>query len=204
MEMPTEIKLFLEKRQKGIQSPCDVCSSTCCNGPGFAIIENVLQIFDLYTKGQLARDDFDFEVGLNLSQFIMKYFDRTTLNNRLMAFFPKMISENNRLLSIPPWNFWEARDYIVKRETSYGCIFLERKRTGINDFNNRCILHNTEINDIVTQKPIDCLFLYCNLPSNIIKPTETESALWFSLVDYYFSGSIQKFNQLCPDLVGTP
>lgn len=103
---------FLEKRKSGKVASCDSCNSSCCNGPGFAILENVIEIYKLYSEGLLKRDDFTFDSGLNLSQFVYKYFDRAILNGKLLVFFPKMLSENNRLITVPPWNYWNARDYI--------------------------------------------------------------------------------------------
>lgn len=200
MEIPLPIKTFLDERKKGTRSPCENCNSICCKGPGFAILENVLAIYNLYQKDLLIRNDFIFEKGLTLSAFIFKYFDRTILNGKLLVFFPKILSDNKRLLSIPPWNFWQARDYIMKREKAYGCIFLDHIYLKDNNTPNKCILHDDIVNEFVTQKPIDCLFLHCTDKSDIVIPTDSESALWFSLIDYHFRDSINRFNNMCPDI----
>lgn len=200
MELPNSIIDFLEKRKSGRATSCDLCNSKCCNGPGFAIIENVIEIYNLYNNNLLHREDYVFESGLNISQFIYKYFDRTVLNGKLMVFFPKMLSEDDRLMNIPPWNYWNARDYIKKREKSLGCIFLKHKQILSDMSENRCILHSTETNKL-NQKPIDCLFLFCDNQRNIVKPTDTESSYWFALLDYNFPESEERFKQMCPDLI---
>lgn len=200
MDLPESIRSFLDKRQAGIVASCDSCNAGCCNGPGFAILENVIEIYKLYNTGKLKRSDFDFTEGLNLSQFVYKYFDRTVLNGKLLVFFPKMISDNNRLLNIPPWNFWDARDYIKKRERSLGCIFLEHKQYNSDLSENKCILHHTQEQNQLNEKPIDCLFLFCRTKRNIVKPSDTESSYWFALLDYSFPNSKDRFKQLCPDI----
>lgn len=57
MEMPFEIIDFITERQKGTKPQCQFCNSNCCNGPGFAILENVLNIYQRYTNGLLIRKD---------------------------------------------------------------------------------------------------------------------------------------------------
>ncbi len=42
MLLPNSIKEFLDNRPNGITAPCKSCNSNCCNGSGFAILENVL------------------------------------------------------------------------------------------------------------------------------------------------------------------
>ena len=200
MILPNSLKEFLNNRQNGITAPCESCNSYCCNGPGFAILENVLEIYNIYITGKLNRSDYEFKSDLTLSQFVFSYFDRVVLNNSLLVFFPKMLTQDKRLISVPPWNYWQARDYIKKREKSYGCIFLERLHDVENDTqSNNCILHSDTENEI-NQKPIDCVFLYCKTLKKIEKPSLVESDRWFSLLDSNFPNSKDRFYQLCPDL----
>lgn len=110
-----------------------------------------------------------------------------------------MLSKDKRLISVPPWNYWQARDYIKKREKSYGCIFLERLQIENDTQSNNCILHSDARNEI-NQKPNDCIFLYCKTPKKIEKPIPVETNLWFSLLDFNFPNSQERFKQLCPDL----
>lgn len=201
MQMPELIKTFLEVRYSNSNSPCDMCDSSCCNGPGFAILENVIEIYNLYANNKIQNGGCHFEKGLTLSQFIFKYFDRTIVNGKLLVFFPKMISENDFLISVPPWNFWEARDYLKKRQKSYGCIFLSKKQINDELKNNFCTLHNVNYENEISAKPIDCVFLVCTGIRNIQKPDQTTSTYWFSLLDYCFPNSIERFNQLCPDII---
>ena len=42
------------------EQDCLACSSPCCSQGGFAILENVIQVYDRYKAGRLKRDDFDF------------------------------------------------------------------------------------------------------------------------------------------------
>lgn len=198
--IPSAIKDFLTDREKRSNSPCQQCNSACCNGPGFGLLENVLKIYERYANGQLTRNDYQFESGLTLSQFIFKYFDRTILDGRLLVFLPKTLTSNG-LNSVPPWNFWKSREYIHKRSPSLGCIFLSKKQIPEDLSPNSCILHSGEASKDVTEKPIDCTFLVCNGIRNVQNPSQTETALWFSLLDYHFPNSIERFNLLCPDII---
>lgn len=200
MALPHQIIEFLAEREKNSNSPCHQCNAACCNGPGFALLENVLQIYNLYTAGGLIREGHSFDSELTLSQFVFKYFDRTIINGRLLVFFPKTLSEGG-LNSVPPWNYWKSREYLNKRSASFGCIFLAKKQTPGDLSSNRCILHNEQARGEMTEKPIDCTFLVCNGLRNVKAPTETETSLWFSLLDYHFPNSIERFNALCPDIV---
>lgn len=199
-QLPNPIVEFLSERERKSDSPCHQCNSACCNGPGFGLLENVLQIYQRYTEGTLIRTDYSFEFGLSLSQFIFKYFDRTILNGNLLVFFPKTLSETG-LNSVPPWNFWKSREYLVKRNPSFGCVFLMKKQTLSDNSNNYCILHTDQATTSITEKPIDCSFLICNGLKNVQEPSGTETNLWLSLLDYHFPNSIVRFNQLCPDIV---
>jgi hypothetical protein len=201
MEIPVKLTEYLTERQLNENSPCEICNSSCCNGPGFAIFENVTKIYERYSKGTLARSDYEFEKNLSLSQFIFRYFDRAVINERLLVFFPKVIMDDNKLISVPPWNFWESRKYLFKRTKSCGCIFLNKKQESKDLSVNGCILHNEKYKSEITEKPIDCLFLYCNGLRNVINPSQTETNLWFSLLDHSFQNSSERFNEMFPELM---
>lgn len=201
MNIPAAIESFLTERNKRSDSPCKQCNAACCHGPGFAILENVIKIYAKYTRGALQRDDFTFKPNLSLSQFIFQFFDRTIINGRLLVFFPKTLSENGGLNSVPPWQFWEARDYLNKRNPAFGCVFLAKKKASGDLSYNYCLLHNSKMNSEITEKPNDCTFLICAGLRNVQKPTNTESGMWFSLLDFYFPDSIERFNKMCPDIV---
>lgn len=199
MNLPAEISEFIEGRENDGESPCLACNSSCCNGPGFAILENVTMIYELYMNDKLTRSDYIFEKGLSFCCFVFKYFDITVINDKLLVFFPKMISDKDRLITVPPWNFWQSRDYIIKREKSYGCIFLKKKQLENDTSPNYCLLHNGSTNEL-SEKPIDCLFLQCSEVKKIKNPTGDESRDWFDLLDKHFPNSKERFNLLCPKL----
>jgi len=201
MDLPENISNFIHARKANDIPPniCDTCNSSCCKGPGFALFENIVYIYNLYTLNHLQRNNYSFETNLSLESFIYKYFDRVLFNGSLLAFFPKILSENNELISVPPWNYYQSRDYIYKRKSNFGCIFLENNWDSDN-INNHCILHSNNLYSEITQKPIDCVFLMCSSTNSIIKPTNRESNLWISLLDYYFPNSFENFKQLFPSI----
>lgn len=201
MELPKTIKDFLQSRivEGFSEETCKACTKTCCTGSGFAILENILEIHKIYSNEGLRREDYVFDKGLSLRDFICKYFDRVTFNNAFLAFFPKCLTRGNELISIPPWNYYAGRDYIQNRKENFGCVFLNKK--SYKDVNGyRCILHNNDSMARVTQKPIDCVFLTCDEKGQIIKPKLNESNLWFALLDYHFPNSRDRFLQLCPNM----
>jgi hypothetical protein len=161
----------------------------------------VLEIYKRYASGLLTGSAVRFETGLTLSQFIFKFFDRAVLNSRLLVFFPKTMSETGGLNSVPPWSYWEAREYLKKRNKSLGCIFLAKHQFIDDASHNHCTLHNENVSSELTAKPIDCTFLICDGIRNIQKPNPSETNLWFSLLDFYFPNSVERFNQLCPDII---
>jgi hypothetical protein len=204
LELPTPIVDFLAERSKNSNSPCGQCNAACCSGAGFALLENIQEIYKKYQVGGLKDGAVKFEPGLTLSQFIHKYFDRVVFNNSLQAFFPKTIAEDGGFNSIPPWNYYEARKYLEKRKKSYGCIFLA-KRQAVDDLShNYCTLHNEKFCSEITEKPIDCAFLNCTGLRAVKAPSVQETQLWFALLDFHFPGSTQRFQMLCPDIANEP
>jgi Fe-S-cluster containining protein len=200
MLLPDKIKDFLKEKQSNASSPCTLCNAACCYGPGFAILENVELIYQAYVADKLIRDDHVFEPGLTLSQFIYKYFDRVVFKGDFLVFFPKFFSANGELLSIPPWNYYDAREYVRKRHGSNGCVFLRKKQDENDPSANSCILHDDNFDKEITKKPIDCLFLHCSASGSIAESTVEQGDLWFALLNYMFPNSTGRFKQLCPDI----
>jgi hypothetical protein len=201
LEIPEQIRQFLKKREKYNFSSenCKKCNAGCCSGPGFAILENVLLIYNKYISGLIVREDYKLEQKLDFKNFILKYFDRVLLHNRLLVFFPKILN-NNELIAIPPWNYFGAREYITKRVKSNGCIFLNKKLHKGSNTGHYCILHDDNLNNIVSTKPIDCTFLICSKDKKVINPSEDETLLWFSMLNYYFPESKKRFDIICPNM----
>ncbi len=202
MQIPRVIGDFIKLRslRSGSADVCNSCNATCCSGPGFALLENVLRIYELYQSGLLKRDDYEFEGDLDLASFVYKYFDRVFFNNSLLVFFPKTFTENHRMVSIPPWNYYQAREYIQKRTEKKGCIFLAKPLDPNLAGGNLCLLHHDSLYEEISSKPLDCVFLNCSADKQVIKPLFRESSFWLSMLDYYFPDSKERFSQLCPGL----
>lgn len=200
MQIPDLVRNFIKERNQRstVVSGCNSCDSICCSAPGFALLENVNKIFEVYQTGSLSRDDYEFEKELDLCAFVYKYFDRVAFNS-LLVFFPKTLTKDRNVVSIPPWNYYQAREYIQNRTEKKGCIFLS-KQFDKNVTGNRCTLHDEEAIEKMSSKPIDCVFLTCSQIGQVIKPSPQESSLWFAMLDYYFPNSIERFNQLCSGL----
>src|SRR5271169_2624247 len=64
---PDAIVRFLSEYHSGgvTESDCRACSSPCCSLGGFAVLENVVQIYELYQHGGLRRADYEYEPGLS-------------------------------------------------------------------------------------------------------------------------------------------
>lgn len=161
---------------------------------------HILKIYERYTSDTLVRKDFKFEKNLTIKEFIFKYFDRVVFQSgSLLCFFPKVISEEGSLISVPPWSYYDARVYLHSRVNNAGCIFLRKKFTKESS-NNGCILHNNNAYENITEKPIDCLFLTCSADMKQIRPSSAESRLWFALLDYHFPNSNKRFNDNHPGM----
>ncbi len=202
MELPPEIKYQIARRKNPQFSSevCLGCTGKCCSGPGFALLENVVEIYDRYITSNLTRSDYQYKPNLSFCQFVMEYFDRVVFNNSLLVFFPKVISSHDMLLHVSPLGYYEAREYIHNRSENFGCIFLDRKRNVGEHRGHKCILHNSSIEDKMTAKPIDCSFLTCTPSMDVINPLNTESNLWFASLDHHFPKSKERFAQLCPGI----
>jgi hypothetical protein len=202
MKLPELITVFLEDRKKRISSnvDCSMCNGACCQGSGFAILENIVLIYDKYKRNDLKRDGYEFVSGLSFQQFVNSYFDDCVINGGLKAFFPKTLSENNNLISIPPFgSYWENRTYIKANNRwikHSGCIFLSKKFNDMDSKPNYCILHDKFADKEITAKPIDCVFLSCSAVKNTVNPTLNETSVWFSLLNYSFQDSDSRYQTL--------
>lgn len=202
MELPAKVAHILQSRGQGVAhcDPCRACNAYCCTGPGFALLENVLEIYQQYETGKLVREDYRFEEGLSLCQFIWRYFDRGIQNGRLLTFFPKTLLSNFDIVSVAPDDYYRARASMLKQTDCRGCVFLSRRIEGPGAPPNHCILHSDKDLKEVTSKPIDCVFLRCVAPREILRPSQQESNQWIDLLDSLFPNSLARFRELCPDM----
>jgi len=180
--------------------PCTSCNAHCCSGPGFALLENVLEIYKKYETGALVREDYRFEEGLSLCRFIWRYFDRGVQNGRLLTFFPKTFLNNFGILSVSPADYYRVRASMRVQYDCRGCVFLSRRMQESDLQPNHCILHSDKVLEEVTAKPIDCVFLRCTAPKVILRPPLQESDDWIDLLDRLFPNSLARFRELCPGM----
>jgi len=110
MEIPQEIKLLIARHHIGgiSASECLACSSGCCTQSGFAILENVIAMYDLHQQGTLKRKDFKFSKRLSFTDFAFSHFNVYVKmvgpeehQEGLVQFYPKSIDERGRLITIP-------------------------------------------------------------------------------------------------------
>ena len=85
----------------------------------------------------------------------------------LVLYFPRHLAYDNVALIINPVeniNYWDHRSNILKSplNESKGCIFLESSMSLNDQSMRKCILHNSEFNDYLYEKPIDCITLNVN------------------------------------------
>lgn len=206
MKLPEDIPDLIKRRNQhdSTGNLCESCNAHCCSGPGFALLENVIELFKVYQDGRLIREDYEFEEGLSIYDFVWRYFDRVVHNDCLLTFFPKTFSDNHSIVSVPPWNYYRARARIQKRTGKKGCVFLSRMLEADGTTKNLCILHTSSVYEEITAKPIDCVFQKCSSSKRILKPSDQESAEWVSLMDRHFPHSRERFWELCqgmPDQV---
>jgi hypothetical protein len=212
---PDPIVRFLRKYHSGgvTEADCRACSSPCCSLGGFAILENVVQIHELYQQGGLRRADYEYEPGLRFADFVFKYFDvykkKVPLKGgevTLMLFHMRSLSQEGNLISIPVGgDYWEIRAELFQQNPwlNRGCVFLSHKvgnwPEDDRDASRHCILHTPPSGSHVTAKPIDCVFYTCNKPIEARAPTEEQSANWFRLLGTHFPNSLERFEALIRD-----
>jgi len=210
---PKRILRILSKWHVDAVTPddCAACSSSCCSHGGFAILENVLKIFDLYQEGKLGREDYEFQIGLSFRDFVETYFDvlwyptgRWFRSKHVAAFFMKSLSSDNHLISIPAVgnSYHRTRSKLFNENPwlNKGCVFLNKK-VGEWPFDDRdssrqCILHDAKAMTHLTQKPIDCVFFVCTRPHELKIPTKRISARWFRALAVSYPDSVQRFRSM--------
>ena len=153
---------------------------------GFALLPNVELIHERYREGALVREGFRFEPGLSLSDFIAAHFDVST-HGRLTLYHPRSLGPTGQPIAVPP-----SDDYFETRAALFdgnlwlnrGCLFLSCSRPPWPEEDarqdRRCILHDDAAGDRLGAKPIDCLFLTCDRPSQIREPSPELSEAWFA------------------------
>jgi hypothetical protein len=212
MRLPETVVRFLDEYHAGgvTERDCRACSSPCCSLGGFAILENVVQIHELYRRGALRRADYDYEPGLSFAQFVFKYFDvykkSVTVDGgdtTLMLFHMRALSADGHLVSVPGGDdYWEIRRELFERNPwlNRGCVFLSHKvdnwPNDDGDAGRHCILHAPNSATAVTAKPIDCVFFTCNRPLEARMPTAEQSSTWFQLLAEHFPNSLERFEAL--------
>ncbi len=207
MTFPEEIRHFLNEYHKdGISSEdCLSCNSYCCSHAGFAILENVLEIYQIYKNGSLKREDYVFVEGLSFKDFIFTYFDVIKYSDdNIMIFHPRHLTKDNNIISIPDGesSYWSIRSDLFNRNPwlNYGCIFLNNKisQGEYNDNKKRgCILHSQFSEERITTKPIDCIFYVCKEKQRESKtPQKEETTEWFRLLSKHYPKSVKKFEKL--------
>ncbi len=215
---PDPIIRFLNEYHTGgvTEGDCRACSSPCCSLGGFAILENVVQIHELYRQGKLQRADYEYEPGLSFADFVFKYFDiykkKVPADGgelTLMLFHMRSLSQDGHLISIPAnGDYWEIRAELFQQNPwlNRGCVFLSHKvgnwPEDDRDASRHCILHTPSSGTNVTAKPIDCVFYTCNKPIDGRVPTVEQSANWFRLLATHFPNSLERFEALIRDDLG--
>jgi hypothetical protein len=214
MEMPREVKSQIEKHHVGgiSGSDCLACSSGCCSQSGFAILENVISMYDLYERGGLKRKGFKFSRRLSFNDFAFTHFNvyvemvgPKEHQEGLVQFYPKSIDERGRLIAIPGGGeFYAVRSGLFRDNPwlGRGCVFLSHPCPNWPEDDGyskrRCILHTPDCYTIVGPKPIDCLFYTCMKPYTPVCPSPEESVAWHAALSKAFPRSVERFKQLSP------
>ncbi|OGJ92459.1 MAG: hypothetical protein A2487_00760 [Candidatus Raymondbacteria bacterium RifOxyC12_full_50_8] len=174
--------------------------------PGFALLENVVLIYNFYKKGKLRRKDFTFKHGLAFRDFVDTYFDiwewsEKNGKNAILFFHPKIVSACNDLISIPGDNDYyamRAQLFEFNPWMSKGCVFLSEKITNWPQGDTKprhCILHSKHSSKQIGPKPIDCVFHTCILPKMQKLPEPEVVDKWFSALARAFPGSVRRYNK---------
>jgi hypothetical protein len=210
---PPEIRDFLNEYHSNSLSGehCITCNSACCSQGGFAILENVVMIYQAYEAGRLKRKDYEFSPGLSFAEFVSKYFDVRSyfigtlpMGREMLFFHMRNLDPDNNLISIPEGvSYWETRFWLFKQNPAlnHGCIFLSEKvPPDYSDDRNtgrHCILHDKHSLQYLSQKPIDCLVFTCEeRPGIYKKPRPEQTEQLFKLLSKYYPDSVGRFKKL--------
>lgn len=212
MDFPIELKQLVEAHHHGgvTEADCRDCSSGCCSHGGFAILENVLAIFELYRRGRLKRKGHRFPRGMSLEDFIFTYFDVWERpvgpeedGATLMFFHMKSLDERGRPIHIPGDSFWQNRIDLFDGNPwlNHGCVFLSEPVPPWPEDDGRsrrhCILHQPDSNHRIGAKPIDCTFFTCTEPYQSKAPEKDVTAAWFHELAMQFPESAERFAAIC-------
>lgn len=209
---PKRVMGMLEEWHKGAVGPkgCETCSSACCSHPGFAVLENVVLIYERYKKGLLVREDYEFPKGMSWVEFVGTYFviwgfptGRWPFKKNITCFFPKTLSSNNHLINIPSvGGFFRTRSQLFKENTwlNKGCVFLNKKVEewphDDKDTSRHCILHDPESDTHMTAKPIDCVFYVCSEAIRAKTPKREFSGEWFRALAVSYPDSLERYKKI--------
>lgn len=210
--LPNRVKKILDEWHKGgVQTEeCIKCSSGCCSHGGYAILENVLKIYEIYKNSELHREDYEFTKGLSLSDFVRKYFDVLCypvggrfIKRPILFFHMKSLTDDNQLISIPNiGSYWEIRYSLFEQNPwlNKGCVFLNKKVPNWpeddQDASRECILHNPDSKTQITEKPIDCVFFTCIKPMKCKDVTVKISNKWHKALAVSFPKSVKRYQAL--------
>lgn len=190
-KVPLELFEFIQNHGK--HSPdCDGCKFSCCFQSGFAIKRNVELIYKKYKNGELKRSDYIFKLNLDYESFVRIYFDVIAFKElNLVLYFPRHLAYDNVALIINPVdniNYWSLRSEILKNPINEckGCIFLESSMSLKDQKVRNCILHHTNYNDYIYEKPIDCVMQSCNSSKKMNILSSEQSNKYFNLLSKYF------------------
>jgi hypothetical protein len=197
--LPEELSGFIKGyHEYGIKdSDCQSCNSACCSYSGFALLENVEQIYEFYRKGMLKKQDYNFLPNLNFKQFVTTYFD-ICYYEKIIFFNPKHLSLNNQLLSIPLLeDYWETRSELFESNPwlSQGCIFLDQKINyqSKDKIKRACLLHTEDYQTHLGPKPLACVFFTCIRPREFKLPKHKDTQDFFEMLSEIYPDSIERF-----------
>jgi len=211
------LKIHESYHRRGIsEADCVSCSSVCCSRGGFALLENIVLIYERYKKRLIKREDFNFEAGLSFKRFVVKYFDiysfqtgRIFRRKSLLLFHTRVLTEDKRLISIPAvvgkYSGSRMEEETRPEKEARGCIFLSKKSPNWpeddGDISRKCLLHSEHFATHITEKPLDCVFFTCTSP---LQPKATENRVakaWIESLAKAFPDSMEKFAELVGEFV---
>lgn len=198
-ELPDEIRTLFKEHHLGSPS-CKRCQRPCCAFSGFATLENVRNIYQKYVAGQLVRDDYKFASGLDYRSFTLSYFDVVYHgSSELVMFFPRHLSWTDHVVAFPETgDYWNARNRFFEQHSLLraGCVFLKQKTEAISPMHDPiCILHEPGLDETLSAKPIDCVFLTCS-PGQTVKKDDRVEGEYFRLLIKHFGHEVSEWHEL--------
>lgn len=210
--LPEPVAETLRRHHEGGVGPeaCAGCASPCCSRGGYAIIENVLLIYELYRAGKLERDDYQFVGGLSFKDFVDRYFHvevRTVGRNGgsrgLALFHMKSLAPGGHVITIPAeGDHGASRDRLFDQNhwLNKGCVFLSESLSEWRPEDGRlgrgCILHDPAAASQVTAKPIGCVLATCAAPLQGKPLDEEAEQAWLEALAEAFPGSVEHYEAL--------